>query len=45
MIPRRRLKPSVTDAQQKSEEVEFDKDEMTKLHAEMCQAMWMQQMA
>ena len=26
---------------QKSEEVEFDKDEMTKLHAEMCQAMWM----
>ena len=26
---------------QKSEEVEFDKDEMEKLHAEMCQAMWM----
>ena len=25
----------------KSEEVEFDKDEMTKLYAEMCQAMWM----
>ena len=26
---------------QKSEEVEFDKDEMAKLYAEMCQAMWM----
>ena len=26
---------------QKSEEVEFDKDEMEKLYAEMCQAMWM----
>ena len=25
----------------KSEEVEFDKDEMTKLYAEMCEAMWM----
>ena len=25
---------------QKSEEVEFDKDEMAKLYAEMCQAMW-----
>ena len=28
-------------SRQKSEEVEFDKDEMEKLHAEMCQAMWM----
>ena len=26
---------------QRSEEVEFDKDEMAKLYAEMCQAMWM----
>ena len=25
---------------QKSEEVEFNKDEMAKLYAEMCQAMW-----
>ena len=25
----------------KSEEVEFDKDEMAKLYTEMCQAMWM----